>query len=437
MRTQVRVKIRERNEMPEIRDPIHGFINLSKDEQRIIDTPEFQRLRRIRQLATTYLLYPSAEHTRFPHSLGVMHVSSLIFDKVFEKRKEVLGWTDDERKKYRQMLRLASLLHDVAHAPFSHASDELFDESVKGHEGMAGKIITESNITAIVDKIGTEYGFNSSAIAALITGNAFNSDERLLADIFASELDSDKMDYLLRDSLYTGVKYGNFDLDRILNVISLCYRHGEWKLGVEYDGVEAVEGLILARYFMFTQVYLHRTRRIYDNIMIKLLKEILVNNTSTGRLPKEVHEFIKWDDYTVIEKAKEMKSPWADRFLNRVHLKCVWESEPATTREERIIQRECELQIKDELEAKYKSYQVIIDRYQKTPMKFALSDGSPTISVISKNDPTVTYSFKDKAPVVAKLEEPIYVCRIYADSDVAKEVSDHVKMRYEVLRRKQ
>ncbi|MBJ6361628.1 HD domain-containing protein [Paenibacillus sp. GCM10012307] len=422
--------------MPDIRDPIHGFISLTKDEQRIVDTPEFQRLRRIRQLATTYLLYPSAEHTRFPHSLGVMQVSSLVFDKVFEKRKDVLGWSEDERKKYRQMLRLASLLHDIAHAPFSHVSDDLFDENVKGHEGMAGKIITNSNVTPIVDKIGAEYGFNSSSIAALITGNAFHSDERLIADIFASELDSDKMDYLLRDSLYTGVKYGNFDLDRVLNVLSLCYREGEWKLGVEYDGVEAVEGLILARYFMFTQVYLHRTRRIYDNIMIQLLKEILVRDSSTGRLPLEVQDFIKWDDYSVIEKAKEIKSPWADRFLNRVHLKCIWESEPAVTREERVIQRECELQIKDELELKYKPYQVIIDRYQKTPMKFALSDGSPTISVISKNDPTAIYSLKDRAPVVAKLEEPIYICRIYTDSDVAKDVHDYVKMRYEVLRRK-
>lgn len=421
--------------VPDIRDPIHGFITLTRDEQRIIDTAPFQRLRRIRQLATTYLLYPSAEHTRFPHSLGVMHVSNLVFDKIYNKRKDVLGWSDDETKRYRQMLRLASLLHDVAHAPFSHVADDLFDESVKSHEGMAGKIITESAITPIIDKIGAEHGFNSQTIAALITGNAFNNNERLLADIFASELDSDKMDYLLRDSLYTGVKYGNFDLERILNVISLYFKDGQWKIGIEYDGVEAVEGLILARYFMFTQVYLHRTRRIYDNIMVQLLREILARDSSTGRLPSDVSEFINWDDYSVIEKAKTLDSPWADRFLNRKHLTCIWESEPALTAEERKLQRETELQIKDELEARYKPYQVIIDRYQKPPLKFTLSDGSPTISVISKGDPTKTYSLKDRAPVIAKLEEPIYVCRIYADEDVAKEVREYVQMRSMVLRR--
>lgn len=421
--------------MPDIRDPIHGFIYISKDEQRIIDTPSFQRLRRIRQLATTYLLYPSAEHTRFPHSLGVMHVSSLIFDKVFEKRKDVLGWSHEEARKYRQMLRLASLLHDVAHAPFSHVSDDLFDESVKGHEGMAGKIITESEIAPIIDKIGEQYGFNCHGIAALITGNAFINEERLLADIFASELDSDKMDYLLRDSLYTGVKYGHFDLDRILNVISLYFQEDRWKIGIEHDGVEAVEGLILARYFMFTQVYLHRTRRIYDQIMIQLLKDILKAETGTGRLPKDVGAFIQWDDYSVIEKAKTIQSPWAERFLNRVHLKCIWESEPALTMEERIVQRESELQIKEELESRYPPYQVIVDRYQKPPLKFTLSDGSPTISIISKEDPAITYSLKDRAPVIAKLEEPIYVCRIYADMDVAKEVREYVHMRSAVLRR--
>ncbi|GIQ71167.1 HD domain-containing protein [Xylanibacillus composti] len=346
-----------------------------------------------------------------------------------------MGWSQDEINKYRQMLRLAALLHDVAHAPFSHVADDLFDESVKSHEGMAGKIITESEITPIIDKIGAEHGFNAQAIAALITGNAFHHNERLLADIFASELDSDKMDYLLRDSLYTGVKYGNFDLERILNVISLCFKDGEWKLGIEYDGVEAVEGLILARYFMFTQVYLHRTRRIYDNIMIQLLRDMLAKETSTGRLPSDVSEFIKWDDYTVIEKAKSSDSPWADRFLNRKHIKCIWESEPAPTLDERKLQREVELQIKDELEARYKPYQVIIDRYQKPPLKFTLSDGSPTISIISKEDPRMTYSLKERAPVIAKLEEPIYVCRIYADADVAKEVREFVQIKSMILRR--
>ena len=98
--------------LPEIRDPIHGFITVSDEEMQIIDTPIFQRLRRIHQLGTTYLLYPSAEHTRFPHSLGVMHVSTLIFDRLVQKRKAQLCWSNHDIARYRQMLRLAALLHD-------------------------------------------------------------------------------------------------------------------------------------------------------------------------------------------------------------------------------------------------------------------------------------------------------------------------------------
>lgn len=251
-------------DLPEIRDSIHGFIELSDEEMEIVDSAPFQRLRRIRHLATTYLIYPSAEHTRFPHSLGVMHVATLIFDKVIQKQKRdgVLDWSKDEIAAYRQMLRLAALLHDVGHGPFSHSGDHLFHPSVGTHERMSAKIVEESELAAKIDRIGRAHGFNAKNVAALIKGVVFKAEEQLLTRIFASELDADKMDYLLRDSLFAGVKYGYFDLERILNVVNLFPKEGTWFLGFESDGIEAVEGLILARYFMFKQVYLHRTRRI-------------------------------------------------------------------------------------------------------------------------------------------------------------------------------
>ncbi|WEK54557.1 MAG: HD domain-containing protein [Candidatus Cohnella colombiensis] len=419
--------------MPEIRDPIHGFISLSSDEMSIINTRPFQRLRRIRQLATTYLVYPSAEHTRFPHSIGVMHVSNQMFNKLIEKRSQVLEWSPDEVNRYRQMLRLASLLHDVAHAPFSHAGDNLYDDSVKGHEGMAGKIITETEISPIVQRIGDQHGFGVEEIAAMITGDSYKKEIRMLTNIFASELDSDKMDYLLRDSLYTGVKYGNFDLERIMNVISLFPKEGAWHLGFEYDGVEAVEGLILARYFMFSQVYLHRTRRVYDRILHHLLKDILQSTYGNDRLPVDVEEYLKLDDYSVIEKAKTIKSVWADRFLNRVHLKCVWETEAVGSKESRAQQRKYDSIIKAELEMKYKPEEVIVDQYQKAPVKFEI-DEIPTINIISKDSNIITHSFKEKAPIVAKLEDPIYIFRVYTDASIAQQVLGHIQMRYEILK---
>ncbi|AEG58487.1 HD domain-containing protein [Desulforamulus ruminis] len=415
--------------MPEIRDPIHGFISVSCDERKIIDTRYFQRLRRIRQLGTTYLLYPAAEHTRFPHSLGVMHISSLIFDKLVEKRGTVLRWSSAEKEKYKQMLRLASLLHDLGHAPFSHVSDDLFDAALKGHEGMAAKMITETEIGQIIDKIGREHGFGSKDIAAMIMGQVFTKEEQLITNIFSSELDSDKMDYLLRDSLFTGVKYGYYDLDRVLNVLNLFPKDGGWIVGVDHDGVQAVEGLILARYFMFAQVYLHRTRRIYDKIMVNLLKDLLLEKNGKKRLPTNPEKFILWDDDAVLQEAKNSSSLWAERFLNRKHLKCVWETDPRPLKEERAYQT----RIKDELESRYKSSQVIVDQYQKAPIKFDI-DGTPTIHVLSNQSATEAFSFRDKAPIVAKLEEPIYIFRVYTDEENAKEVKDYADMRYVILK---
>lgn len=420
--------------MPEIRDPIHGFISISEEEMKIIDTPIFQRLRRIHQLATTYLLYPAAEHTRFPHSIGVMHVATLIFDKLVEKRKAQLRWSDEDINRYRQMLRLAALLHDIGHAPFSHVSDSLFHENVKDHEGMAGRIITDSEITPLIDKIGSQYGFKAPIIAAMVTGQVFSEEERLLCDIFASEFDADKMDYLLRDSIFAGVKYGYFDLERILNVITLFPREDRWYIGIEHDGVEAVEGLILARYFMFVQVYSHRTRRVYDKIMGRLLIELLEAEYGEGKLPTSPQEFINWDDYKVLVQAKSHNSQWADMFLNRRHLSCVYETELASTKEEREYQRKADSILKEELEKEFDPRLVIVDLFRKAPVKFSLADDkTPTINIVSKDDPTVTSSLKVKAPVVRNLEEPIYAFRVYADDSIAKDVRNHIKMRKEII----
>lgn len=411
----------------EIRDPIHGFIYLSEEEKKIIDTRAFQRLRRIHQLGTTYLTYPSAVHTRFAHSLGAMHVATLIFDKLIEKRKDILiedqEWGKDGIKKYRQMLRLAALLHDIGHAPFSHASDELFDEPINKHEFMAAEIITkDEEIRDSIDRIGANYGFTASDIARLITGESFNAPERLLISIFASELDCDKMDYLLRDSLYTGTKYGTFDLDRILNTLTLIpdYEKG-WVIGVEYDGVHAVEGLILARYYMFTQVYFHKTRRIYDIILEKVLKEMLKEKYGKEKLPTDIDQFLDLDDYQVIEYAKNSNSKWADRFVNRRHLKCIEDgSSMISTGDQHYHEI-----IKSELESRFGDG-IIVDRTQKAPVRFE-DESDPTILVVDKN--LETYSFKQIAPVVAKLEEPIYVFRVYSEPNLENKIKEYIKMR--------
>ncbi|GAB7387452.1 hypothetical protein BSNK01_12880 [Bacillaceae bacterium] len=248
--------------MPEIRDPLYGFITLSVDEKKIISTEPFQRLRRVRQLGTSYLVYPSAEHNRFSHSLGVMEVATRVFNEIIKRDRYVLQWSEEEIKRNRQLLRLAALLHDIGHAPFSHVSDDLFADEIGSHEEMAARLILNSDITPIISRMGKEFGFTPREVAGLITGK-FKPEYKLLFQIFSSELDADKMDYLLRDSHFAGVQYGRYDFHRVIQNLTVHSQGGIWELAVDIGGLHAVEALVLARYFMFTQVYLHKTRQYF------------------------------------------------------------------------------------------------------------------------------------------------------------------------------
>lgn len=215
------------------RDPVHGFIEVRPLENKIIDSEEFQRLRNIKQLAFTYLVYHGAEHSRFGHSLGVMHLVSRAFKSVVNKNpdlfsKEKVAW-------YEQILRSIALTHDIGHAPFSHASEAVFPEGMK-HENFTEKVLKETHISDIIKEIGKEYiekygeEYNITAelicdIYALNPGE--NSEFIFLKSFMDSELDCDKMDYLLRDSMYCGVNYGNYDLERLISSLTVYIIEGD------------------------------------------------------------------------------------------------------------------------------------------------------------------------------------------------------------------
>lgn len=411
----------------ELRDPIHGFFTVTQNELRIIDSPAFQRLRRIHQLGTTFLIYPSAEHTRFAHSIGVMTMATRVFDSLIKKHQLILNWDNDEIAKYRQMLRLACLLHDVGHGPFSHASDDLFAPEVGDHEQMGANIIQETKIGDIVDEIGRDFGFNRVHISDLLTVGLPGKEYRLLRDILTGELDADKMDYLLRDSLYCGVEYGKYDLNRILKTLALYPEGKTLKLVVEEGGVQAVESLVMARYYMFVQVYLHKTRRVYDEILIRFIKESLKGN----RYPSTVDEYLKWDDNRVLEMAKE-STGWGYRFLHRNHFKQVFagpKRQPQTDSEFKELK-----QVFMDIEHMFGYDKVITDAYQKSPIKFE-SEGEPTISILKRDDSLC--SFKDVAPIVSLIEKPMLIGRVYAieseKEHIAQVVKRRLQMNWEVL----
>jgi HD superfamily phosphohydrolase len=270
----------------EIRDPIHGFVKLTPLEQDIIDVPAYQRLRRIRQLALTDMVYPAANHTRFEHSLGVLHVATLMFNQVRSTIERIKpgdpSFTKDDLDKARAMVRMAALLHDVGHAPFSHAGEDVMP-NISGkkkrydHEDYSAAIIRHF-FTGVIDKHPYNvHGITCDELCAFLGHGNPPKNMLFWRELIKGQMDADRADYLLRDSHHAGVAYGRYDLHRLISTLTVA-PHPENEgltVAVEEGGIQAVEGLIIARYMMFTQVYFHHTRRAYDHHITEVLKCVL------------------------------------------------------------------------------------------------------------------------------------------------------------------
>jgi HD superfamily phosphohydrolase len=281
-------------------------------EMSIIAQPAFQRLRRIRQLAWTDQVYPGAMHTRFEHSLGVMHTATLLYDSIVQKSAEVLkselAYDTAGFERYRILVRLAALLHDVGHSPFSHASEELFPEQEEGgsryrHEHYSAAIVRTHLRSAIEDHpLNNNHAFKADDVAALLEGSAGAKQGIFWRDLIDGQMDADRMDYLLRDSHHCGVQYGRFDLGRLSATARAIpgVRGHPPRLGISEGGVHAAEALVLARYFMFTQVYFHKTRVAYDIHLRGALKEMLPQGHFPKPDAKGLDDFLRWDDWRVL-----------------------------------------------------------------------------------------------------------------------------------------
>lgn len=257
-----------------IRDPLYGFIDLSETETRIIDTPVFRRLHGIKQLSHAYLVYPTAIHTRFEHSLGVTHLA----DRVSRQLS-----LDDE---VREVVRLAALLHDVGHGPFSHLFEAVM-ERVNGkkidHDKISMMLIREDpDISSILGDMGEK-------IIRILDRRPVPGLDRkissLATDIVSSPLDVDKMDYLRRDSYHIGVAYGQFDLPRIIHTLTHTDDKREQRICVDSKGKDSIENYRLGRYLMHAQVYKHHTRLIGDLMFLQAL-DLAVGDE--GIIPQEV-----------------------------------------------------------------------------------------------------------------------------------------------------
>ena len=229
-------------------DIIHGDLHLNDFELEILDTVEMQRLRRIKQLGFTNLIYPGANHTRFEHSIGTLFLA----DKLAKR----LGFDSE----IQQLLRICGLLHDIGHAPFSHVTERALKHK---HETVTKQIIKNSSIT---DKLSQK--FDPKLVMNIVDGKTS------YGKIISGDLDVDRMDYLKRDSYYTGVAYGVIDTERL--IYSLTYDNNELLLSSK--GVQAAESTLLARYFMYPTVYQHHTTRIVNGMFRVAIKSMLNDN---------------------------------------------------------------------------------------------------------------------------------------------------------------
>jgi len=335
--------VMKRSDQPhEIRDPIHGFIGFNRLERSIIAHRYFQRLRRIRQLGWTEYVYPSAKHSRFEHSLGAMHVASRLFDAICADDRSLAilegeyGASSSDLKLARQVIRLAALLHDIGHPPFSHSSDRLLPERKGGgrygHEDYSCAAILETDIKDIIEAVlpkGT-----ATRVASLIVGRPRHDLDIVLDGLIDGIMDGDRLDYLQRDSYHCGVKYGSFDIERIIGCICLCPDEKAFRLGIEKGGVEALEGVLIARYMMFANVYFHKTRLIaerhYQETAMELIKrgEIQLPAPSSS---EQLDAYFELDDYRIWEKIQRIPTA---RIADRNHFRMVREIRLKTDLEE-------------------------------------------------------------------------------------------------------
>jgi len=303
----------------EIKDPVHGYIYLTEVEKALVDTPPLQRLHRVKQLAGANLTYPGAEHTRFLHSIGSMHLAGLLARRLLD-----LGYMKEDDV---QKVRMAVLLHDVGHGPFSHTFEEVLDK-YRGmtHEDVAGWLIRKS-VLADVIKDG---GYSAKEISQLAVGRLEKTSKRYLNYLVAGHFAPEILDYLVRDSYFSGVEYGRIDAHRLINSLDVV----DDVLAIEYPGAfHVLEFFIIARLEMFNAVYFHRTVRA-ANVMLARAMD-LANRRLKLTSFKTVEDFISLDDLKVLldllslgksrERALSVAYNLTKMFVERTLLKCTYE----------------------------------------------------------------------------------------------------------------
>jgi len=318
----------------EVRDPVHGPIQIFNEEIPILTHPFFQRLRSIKQLGFSEYSFPGATHTRYLHSIGVMHVNTQAFDKIFKPRS-----SQKELLRLRETVRLAGLLHDIGHAPLSHSTESVMpqlselnlsskflaphdqqNDRQATHEDYTLKAIVDSSFTESFKQVRDKYGVDPNAIASLVSGHVHDEGYfvldgvnyyPLMQQLVSSEMDCDRMDYLLRDSYFCGVSYGKYDLDWIIDNLEACEINGKYYLGISDRAIWAFDDFLLGRFHMFLMVYFHYRAVCLEKMLLKYFKD----SPNEYRIPADIEEYRLHDDHYLAKILKASENPWAKKIV--------------------------------------------------------------------------------------------------------------------------
>ena len=329
----------------EIRDPLHGAIPVDRPETLVIDHPFVQRLRGIRQLGFSHLPFPGATHTRYNHSLGVMHLAGRAFDACFRDDPFVRS---EDRQAYRHCVRLAALCHDIGHAPFSHAAEFAMPPLQElgigayapdrvaarltaraSHEDYTVAILTKSGLA---DTIRDNFPFAPEHVAALVSHEVAAPDDFfvhkgfdlrcLLSQLISSDLDVDRLDYLVRDSFFTGAQYGQVDVNWLVsNMARHVDEDGRVSLALDRRALYAFDDFMIARFHMFVMVYFHQKSVAYE----EMLKRYMRSDDCAYQLPAELEAYRRTDDAELMAHLRSSDNEWARRIVDLDPFRVVWE----------------------------------------------------------------------------------------------------------------
>ncbi len=371
----------------EFSDPLYGFVRIDLRELSLIDSMVFQRLRYVKQLGLAYLVFPSAHHTRFEHALGVLHIADSI----------LRGSLRDPDARTRTLVRLAALLHDLGHPPFSHTTEVLLPRR-RTHEDVTRRIVLESEVYETLRRNFDLSHEDVELLLRITLGKPEDEEERLLSELITGQFGADRMDYLRRDAFFCGVSYGLFDLNRLLSTLQVVFEEGRRVLAVHRSGLRALENFLISRHFMYLQVYFHKVVRILSIHLVELIRKILPEE-SFDRL----ETFLRMNDCTVLSRALAEPACREDleRLFGRKHFKEVF-----STKERELFE-----ELRRELLLRYPAEVLRFDEARKDPYdeEVFIFDGSGIARAGEVSD------------LIASLK-PIEIYRVYVKPELRGEV---------------